>query len=95
MIDPLDGTVNFAGGMPTFAVVLALVEDEALERALLNVTFDPIRRELFHAIRGQGAYVNGERIEVGHHADLGRAMAHIHLSNRSEVWTRASRSSSG
>jgi len=87
LIDPLDGTVNFSGGMPTFAVVLTLVEDEAEERALLNVTYDPIRREMFHAVRGQGACLNDERIEVGHHADLSRAMAHIHLSSRSEVWT--------
>ena len=86
LIDPLDGTVNYSGGMPLFAVVLALVEDRAQERALLNVTYDPIRRELFHAVRGQGAYLNGERIEVAHHTDIARAMAHIHLSNKSEVW---------
>ncbi len=86
LIDPLDGTVNYAGGMPLFAVVIALVEDQAQERALLNVTYDPIRRELFHAVHGQGAYLNGERTQVAHHTDIARAMAHIHLSNKSGVW---------
>jgi myo-inositol-1(or 4)-monophosphatase len=85
LIDPLDGTVNFSGGMPTFAVVLALVEDAEPERARLNVTYDPIRDELFHAVRGQGAYLNGERLEVARHSDLSRAMAHIHLSSHPEV----------
>jgi myo-inositol-1(or 4)-monophosphatase len=86
LIDPLDGTVNYSGGMPLFAVVIALVEEQEEERALLSVTYDPIRRELFHAVRGQGAWLNGERIHVAHHAEIARAMAHIHLSNKSEVW---------
>jgi myo-inositol-1(or 4)-monophosphatase len=86
IVDPLDGTVNFAGGMPLFAVVLALVEESDPDRALLNVTYDPVRDELFHAVRGGGAFLNGQSIRVSANADFSRAMVHIHFSNKAAHW---------
>lgn len=58
-LDPLDGTSNFAAGVPFFAVSLALlVENESV----LGVVYDPMRDECFSAQRGGGAYYNGEAL---------------------------------
>lgn len=57
-VDPLDGTVNFAHGLPHFCVSLALYEEQ---RPLLGVIYDPMRDECFSAAAGQGAYLeNGQ-----------------------------------
>ena len=61
ILDPLDGTRNFASGVPHFAVNLALVTHQ---KPVLGMTFDPIRREFFHAILGRGVHLNGKRISV-------------------------------
>jgi myo-inositol-1(or 4)-monophosphatase len=60
-IDPLDGTINYAHGMPVFAVSMAYSEAGQMR---LAVVYDPIRGEFFSAERGQGAYLNQERIQV-------------------------------
>ncbi|MGE6744042.1 inositol monophosphatase family protein [Allorhizobium pseudoryzae] len=59
VVDPLDGTSNFIWGIPYFAVSIALcnAEDE-----LLGVVYDPLRGEMFTAIRGQGARLNGAEL---------------------------------
>src|SRR5579884_3241346 len=57
-VDPLDGTTNFAHGFPIFNITLALEREGELA---LGVIFDPVHDELFHATRGQGAFLNGER----------------------------------
>lgn len=54
-LDPLDGTSNFAGGFPVFAISLALCR---AGRAELGVVYDPIRDECFTAEAGQGAWLN-------------------------------------
>ncbi len=65
VIDPLDGTTNFAHGVPHFAVLLALEERQGAGFATrLGVTYDPMRDELFVAERGQGATLNGAPIRV-------------------------------
>ncbi|HJW83286.1 MAG TPA: inositol monophosphatase family protein [Anaerolineae bacterium] len=61
VIDPLDGTTNFAHGFPVFCATLALQIDG---RAELGVTFDPLREELFTAQRGRGAFLNDRPIHV-------------------------------
>lgn len=60
-IDPLDGTRNFAAGIPQLAVNLALDHDGEI---VLGLTYDPVRDELFHAVLGGGAWLNGQRIRV-------------------------------
>ncbi len=55
-LDPLDGTSNFAAGIPLFATSLALFSKG---RVVMGVTYDPIRDEMFSAIKGQGAWLNG------------------------------------
>ena len=58
-IDPLDGTNNFATGMPFFAVSIALIIGG---QAQLGYIYDPLRDEVFAAFRGQGATLNGRRL---------------------------------
>jgi len=86
LIDPLDGTADFSAGLPIFAVVLTLVEAANANEAVLNVTYDPVRRELFHAVRGHGAYLNGAAVHAGTGADLSNALIHIHFSNQRRLW---------
>lgn len=64
VIDPLDGTTNFVKGFPHFAVSIAARQNGRTEVA---VVYDPIRNELFTAVRGQGAQLNGYRLRM---ADL-------------------------
>ena len=59
VIDPLDGTVNYANGIPFFAVSIGLCVDG---EPMLGVVLDPTRDELFSAVRGGGASLNGKRI---------------------------------
>lgn len=61
IVDPLDGTTNFAHGLPFFSVSIALEADGEL---LVGVVYDPIAGELFSARRGQGAHLNGQPIRV-------------------------------
>jgi myo-inositol-1(or 4)-monophosphatase len=71
VIDPLDGTTNFAHGYPQFAVTMALQIDG---RAELGVTFDPLRDELYTARRGLGAFLNGRPIHVSATVDLAHSL---------------------
>jgi myo-inositol-1(or 4)-monophosphatase len=61
IIDPLDGTTNYAHGLPLFAVSIAL---EVGGRVQLGVVYDPSQRELFVAERGAGAFCNDVRLTV-------------------------------
>ncbi|MBW3633070.1 MAG: inositol monophosphatase [Chloroflexi bacterium] len=61
VVDPLDGTTNFAHGLPTFAVSIAL---EEAGHPIIGVVYDPMRDELFVSHRGGGATLNGEPIHV-------------------------------
>jgi myo-inositol-1(or 4)-monophosphatase len=69
--DPLDGTTNFAHGLPIFSVTMALVVDGVIE---VGVTYDPIYEQLYTAQRGQGAYLNGERLHVSAVPTLDKAL---------------------
>ncbi|HEY7792124.1 MAG TPA: inositol monophosphatase family protein [Vicinamibacterales bacterium] len=71
VFDPIDGTTNFAHGLPIFCASLALEIDE---QAVIGAIFDPSRQELFTAERGGGAFLNGARIRVSDAATLIDAM---------------------
>src|SRR5579885_2481939 len=60
-VDPLDGTTNFAHGYPCFCVSLGLEDAGEL---IAGVIFNPVSNELFTAAKGDGSYLNGNRIEV-------------------------------
>jgi myo-inositol-1(or 4)-monophosphatase len=71
IIDPLDGTTNYAHGYPCFCVSIALEREGLIE---IGVIYDPMRDEMFAAERGQGATLNGRRIRVSNVDDLNAAM---------------------
>mgnify|MGYP000934495239 FL=1 len=71
IIDPLDGTTNFAHGFPFYAVSIGL---EYHGECILGVVSDPVRRELFTGIVGEGAYLNGERLCVSPIDELERSL---------------------
>lgn len=71
VVDPLDGTVNFLFGIPTWCVSLA-VEDS--RGGLVGVVHDAVHGETFTAIRGKGARLNAEAITVSATADVSRAL---------------------
>ncbi len=71
IIDPLDGTVNFAHGFPAFCVSIALEAEGHLE---FGVVYDPLRDELFEARKGGGAFLNSQPIRVSKTARLDRAL---------------------
>jgi myo-inositol-1(or 4)-monophosphatase len=71
IIDPVDGTTNYAHGLALFCVSIAL---EVNGRTELGVIYDPMADELFTAERGSGARLNGEPIHVTSCADIGEAL---------------------
>lgn len=71
VVDPLDGTSNFAHGFPHFCVSVAVVRDG---RSCVGVVYDPMRGELFTATAGGGARRNARRIAVSAVETLDRAM---------------------
>ena len=66
IIDPLDGTVNYSHGLPTFAVSIGIYEKR---KPLIGVVHAPILGETFVAERGKGAFCNGKRLRVSRQAD--------------------------
>lgn len=61
IIDPLDGTTNYAHGYPCFCVSIALEQEREI---VLGVVYDPMRDELFSAQKGQGAFLNAKPVHV-------------------------------
>src|SRR5471032_875720 len=69
IVDPIDGTMNLAYGIPHFCVSIA-AREAATQKILLGVIYDPMRHELFTAERGSGTYLNGVRQKVSSRATL-------------------------
>lgn len=61
VLDPLDGTSNFAGSFPFFCISLALIKDG---QVVFGMTHDPVRQETFWAHLGGGAWLNGQRMQL-------------------------------
>ncbi len=71
IVDPLDGTTNFAHGLPIWAISIGLeVEGEMM----LGAVYDPCRDEMFTALRKYGAYLNGKKIHVSKTRKLERSL---------------------
>lgn len=71
IIDPLDGTTNYAHGYPTFCISIALEKDG---QVVLGVVYDPMRDELFVAEKGKGARRNGRKIFVSSTLKLSQSL---------------------
>jgi len=71
VIDPLDGTTNFAHGIPIFSVSIGLLKNNS---PIVGVVYDPFRNEMFSAELGHGATLNNHPIHVSSRKDLGQAV---------------------
>jgi len=82
IVDPLDGTTNYARGFPCFSVSIALSHRGEV---ILGVVYDPLRDQLFRAQRGQGAYLNDDGIEVSAAARLIDAVIGLDWAREQEL----------
>lgn len=71
IVDPIDGTNNFVHGLPLFGVSIGL---EHRGEMAVGVIYDPMRDELFSAMRGRGAYLNGRRIHAAPTKQLAQSL---------------------
>ena len=71
LVDPLDGTVNYAHGIPIFSVSIAYAHNA---QVTLAVVYDPMRDELFTAERGRGSWMNGKSLHVSTASELQRSL---------------------
>jgi myo-inositol-1(or 4)-monophosphatase len=79
IVDPLDGTKEFIKGIPEFVVAIALAEDGV---PVLGVSYNPIKRELFWAVRGAGCFLDDSPVHVTAAAGLAGSVV---LASRSET----------
>ncbi len=70
-VDPLDGTVNYAHGVPFFSISIAYAHNAIIT---LGVVYDPMRDEMFSAELGLGARLNGRRLQVSKVTELQRSL---------------------
>lgn len=71
VIDPLDGTNNYSQGLPVFTVSIGLQHQG---KTVLGVVYAPYLNELYTAVKGQGAFLNGREIQVSRKTDLGHSV---------------------
>jgi myo-inositol-1(or 4)-monophosphatase len=71
IIDPIDGTINFTRGLSYFSISIGVFD---MYEQLFSLVFDPCRNELFYASKGEGAYLNGNRIQVATNEDLKKSV---------------------
>jgi myo-inositol-1(or 4)-monophosphatase len=76
IIDAIDGTLNFAHGMPAWCAAVVLVD--AAGEPLASAVLDPERDELFSAARGEGAWLNGRPLAVRDAVPLDQALVAVH-----------------
>lgn len=70
-IDPLDGTNNFFAGIPYFAVSIALVFENKI---IVGIVYNPISNQLFEAVKGGGAFLNGRSIQASQNVNLKKSV---------------------
>jgi len=84
IIDPLDGTTNYLHGLPMYSVSIAL---QIKGRIVTGVVYDPVRQELFTAIRGAGAQLDGRKIRINKKRSLDGALIGTGFPYRAnKVW---------
>ncbi|GAA4478774.1 inositol monophosphatase family protein [Microbacterium panaciterrae] len=77
VVDPIDGTVNYASGIPLYAVSIAAVEGEDPDRwtPLAGAVHSPVVGEMFSAARAEGAFVDGTRLRIAEPGPAGALLA--------------------
>jgi len=79
IVDPIDGTYNFARGIPIFSTLIALEEGDEI---VAGAVYNPVLKDMFWAEKGKGAYKNGERIQVSEVDTLSQALFNFGGPNR-------------
>ncbi len=83
LIDPIDGTSNYAHGLDLFVIQIALYE---AGETVLSYVYAPKLQKTYHAVKGEGAFLNGERISVCRGGDSrNRLMTMVGLTHRAEA----------
>ncbi len=77
IVDPLDGTRNYAAGIPIFSVVVALSYNGEV---VAGANFDPKKNELFEAEKGKGAFLNGKKIKISDKTDIEKSIIGMDFS---------------
>jgi len=81
LVDPLDGTTNFVHGVPCFGPSIALTKGTEV---LCGVFYNPMTEEFFSAEKGQGAFLNGKRMQTSHRQTLVEALPAVTFPTQSE-----------
>ncbi len=83
VVDPLDGTTNYSVRNPFFGVSIALLKEG---EPWLGVVYVPFTKEMFHAEKGKGAYLNGREIHVSNESDISKTLlTYCHNNDRRNV----------
>ena len=82
IVDPIDGTVNLFYEIPHFSVSIAFRRQEQIE---IGVIYDPIKNELWRAVRGEPAYLNDQPIRVSDHESLGESIVSVGFSKTKDA----------
>ena len=82
VIDPLDGTVNYANGIPFFCVSIGLVEEG---RPVVGVVLDPLRGDCYAAASGEAATLNGQAVEASDKDQLGDCVVSLAIIGRGGI----------
>ena len=84
IIDPIDGTENYANANARFTVLVALARDGELHASWI---YEPYFDQMAHAVRGEGAYLNGERLRVAEAPDPANGLMNVPVStSRPKFW---------
>ncbi|MCS7251430.1 MAG: inositol monophosphatase family protein [Anaerolineae bacterium] len=86
VVDPLDGTTNFARRFPCFSVSVGLLVDG---EPMVGAIYDPLKDMLFTAVRGRGAFLNGQPIRTSGTEQLERALIGLDWGRRNETRKQA------
>lgn len=79
IVDPIDGTTNFMHAIPVFAITVAL---ERKGELIAGVTYNPVADELYHAEKGQGAFLNNRRLRVAARKDIRETVVSADIPHR-------------
>ncbi len=71
IVDPLDGTTNYAHGLPYFCVSIAFMEEGVTK---VGVVYNPMLDEMIWAKKDEGAYLNGKRLKVSNEVDINKSL---------------------
>jgi myo-inositol-1(or 4)-monophosphatase len=83
IIDPIDGTENFANGIDHFAISIALKREET---TIVGVVFNPVSREMFTSIRNKGSFLNGKRIYIREFNSIEKSIVLTNFPSKINAW---------